>query len=121
MTDSVPLGEEAYADFREKCIENWYIELRDVAGTPLVRLNCTDPRVVRLSDPGANPVTLRFMVPGSDLPALPVEITSAALYRVATDGTEICSGSVEPALLTSPVDMFVIVATIYQPSVPVEE
>lgn len=115
---TVPLSEEAYVDFREKCIENWYIELLDDSDTPLIRLNVTDPRVERTSVAGANPVTLRITVTGADMPSLPTTIAKAALYRVATGGTAVApAGAIAGALLALAADQVAVTAIIYQPEV----
>lgn len=114
---SISIGAEGYRDFIEKCVENWYIELRTPDDTPLMRVNAADSHVTLTSDPGTSPVTFRVEVEGTDMPSLPAEVGRAALYRVASGGTAIAAGDVAGALLYLSTDRVAVIVPIYVPGV----
>lgn len=115
MTDFAPLADEAYKDFREMCIENWYIELLN-DDAPLMRLNINDVRVNLVSEPGDNPVQLRLALSGADFAELPVDITKVALFRNEEGGVPVVpTTSIAPILFRIDTDHASVNVTIYQP------
>jgi hypothetical protein len=76
-----------YQDFKDRVEAAWlYIELRDAAGDPVVRLGTADPRVSWIHAPGENP-KLQAIVQGSDVDIpVPTTFRSSALFKVAEEG-----------------------------------
>lgn len=112
---SVPIGPIGYQDMIEKAVEHWYVEVRDGAGAKLLRLNTDDPRCERIGTVATSPVRFKVTVTGADMPSLPVEVASAALFRNATDTEPIVSGAVPGALLYLPTDRVAVITPVYVP------
>ena len=79
----------AYQDLRDHIQNTWkYIELRDDAGNPIVRLSVDDPRVDWTHKPNAQTLELSVTIKGSDSDIkIPKTFASSAIYNVATGGT----------------------------------
>lgn len=78
-----------YQDIRDRIEANWqYIELLNAAGTAVVRLPVSDPRVTWVHTPGAQTLQLQVVVQGSDADIpVPVTLRSSALYKAASGGS----------------------------------
>lgn len=79
----------AYQNLRDHIQNTWkYIELRDDAGNPIVRLSVDDPRVDWTHTAGAQTLELSVTIKGSDSDiTIPKTFASSAIYNVATNGT----------------------------------
>ena len=86
MAEITNSGYQSIRDFVEA---NWkYIELRDDLGTPILRLDPTDPRVTWTHVAQAQTLKLQIVVTGTDLEvSLPQTFGSSAIFSVSTGGT----------------------------------
>ena len=83
------ITQDAYKDLRKHINSTWnYIEVQDETGTPVIRLNPTDPRVTWIHKEGATALLLQIVVTGKDADiTLPQTFSKSAIYNVGTGGT----------------------------------
>lgn len=63
-----PLTPSGYQDIRDMVQANWtHIQLSRYDGTPIIRLNCEDPRVAWTHSPGDQVLELTITLKGSDI------------------------------------------------------
>ncbi len=86
MAEISNFGYQSVRDFIES---NWtYLELRDTAGTPVLRINTTDPRLNYTHVAGSQTLELTIALKGSDTDiTLPQEFAQSAIFAdaVSTD------------------------------------
>lgn len=112
-----------YDDIRAYVRANWtYIELRDTAGTAIVRLPLSDARVDFVeSAAGTNPLMLRVVITGSDADIpVPVTVRSSAIYKVASGGSAL---SVETlvegdGIISADADTITVTHNLEVPEIP---
>lgn len=80
-----------YQSLRDFIQSTWkYIELRDGAGTPIIRLSPLDPRVTWTHQAGNQTLELTIVVKGSDSDissVLPKTFAQSAIFDVASSGS----------------------------------
>lgn len=79
---------KAYQDLRDYITANWkYIELRDGAESPVIRIGVDDPRVTWTNEVEAQTLELTVTIKGTDSDVtLPCTFASSAIYKVASGG-----------------------------------
>lgn len=83
MAEITSAGYQSIRDFVEN---NWkFIELRDSAGTPVLRIDTSDSRVSWEHTAGSQVLELKIVVKGSDAEVtLPQEFAQSAIFSDAT-------------------------------------
>lgn len=86
MAEILTAGYQSIRDFVQA---NWkFIELRDGAGTAIIRIGIGDARVTWTHTANAQTLSLQVVVKGTDSGiSLPKTYASSAIYSVATGGT----------------------------------
>lgn len=121
MMNMAEISANGYQDIRDRIQAGWqYIELRDEAGVPIVRLPESDPRVTWTHDPGAQTLELTVVVKGDDTdiaPLLPKTFGSAALYTVSTDGNPMAVESFTQFTMSTEADQLTVIFKVEVPQV----
>jgi len=121
MMNMAEISANGYQDIRDRIQAGWqYIELRDEAGVPIVRLPESDPRVTWTHEPGAQTLELTVVVKGDDAdiaPLLPKTFGSAALYTVPTDGDPMAVESFTQFTMSTEADQLTVIFKVEVPQV----
>ncbi|ADL07750.1 hypothetical protein [Thermosediminibacter oceani] len=110
---------EGYQNIRDYMQANWqYIELRDDAGNPILRLSPADPRVTWTHNAGDQTLKLQIIVKGSDADiTLPTTFASSAIYNVATGGNPFSVETFTPFTMENENDELTVIHEIQVPQV----
>lgn len=109
--------QSAYQDIRNHIQENWkFIELRDGAGTAILRLSTDDARVTWEHLAGERELKLQINIKGSDTEiTIPQTFGASAVYNVATEGEAFSEETFNAFTVESDKDELTIVHAILVP------
>ncbi|MDE8562759.1 hypothetical protein PNH38_02540 [Anoxybacillus rupiensis] len=109
----------AYQALRNYIQNNWkYIELRDDANNPILRLSPSDSRVTWVHNAGDQTLKLQVVIKGSDADITkPKTFASSAIYDVATGGQPYSIESFTPFTIESDMDELTVIHEIQVPQV----
>ena len=98
---------------------NWtHIQLSKYDGTPIIRLNCGDPRVAWTHNPGAQVLELTITLKGSDVDyAIPNTFGLIELYKLDSGGVPLTHDLFTPQSISTVSDTLYLKYRIQIPKV----
>ena len=114
-----PLTSLGYQDIRDMVQANWtHIQLSKYDGTPIIRLNCGDPRVAWTHNPGAQVLELTITLKGSDVDyAIPNTFGLIELYKLDSGGVPLTHDLFTPQSISTVSDTLYLKYRIQIPKV----
>ena len=113
------INSTGYQSIRDFIQTTWtFIELRDGAGTPVLRLSTSDPRVSWTHAAGFQTLELTVTITGADVEiTVPQEFGQSALFKNGTDATPFSVESFKTFTMENTLDELTIKHQIEVPQV----
>lgn len=114
-----PLSSSGYQDIRDMVQANWtHIQLSRYDGTPIIRLNCEDPRVAWTHNPGDQVLELTITLKGSDVDyEIPNTFGLIELYKSDSGGVPLTHDLFTPQSISTVSDTLYLKYRIQIPRV----